>query len=889
MKSLLPFLAVEEYTGSGSGMLPPWEILHEAHLKLLCFSVANNFAGLPDFSRNLIWDFVRKQASVLELLHLAPGPTTKVLAEKFFTCAIESGDVQAVEYLLRKGDVDANEHVCIVEDVPYTPVELSVRTQNIRTAKLLISYKANVNKTYGEGYFRKQGALQHAIEPCTRGSHVEPELVHILLDAGARVDSETVGTTIKKSYAQIAEIIIKRVARVNHDLWNKVGIFHAVFAYLDIGTATRIFQLILEVDANINISLNIFPLDSLDRLVWDPYADGKTLLDIAAQRGQIDLVETVLRHGAFLTEDTLTCAIQSTNKDVISYVLHRGAKVNSLATFGETPYSEAVRAGYMDLVQLLEDKGALDEIEDRPRFKAAVCAASEVGNLGVLKHLVEKIADLNHDMHVELGYALVEAVMAGHEKVALFLIDADADVNVSARYGEHFALHRALQRKMKNLVRALLNVDVALYRMRDARLLQAAIEWGDHSIIKDLIFAGAGINDSIYSRFHGAYEVPLTMAIDRNDIELVRLLLAEGANINCSYAKDRSALTTAVNRGNIDMVHFLLEEGADPADTIALVEATSQSPSFVHLLLEAFAKRYPRSKRGYGSEAAVKAIEEDNFEMLEVLLKSNADFSTCWENRQGLCEAPLACAIMKNKLAMVQRLIDRGLDLNDIVAVGEARVLLPPPPPRQSSPPSPITRYRPTNPDSQPPLPPPSSNFDRPRLAIPPRFTALLVAVRINDPEMLQTLIDAGAKVNLAATRGIKRTPLQMAAELGKMTALQVLIKNGAAINAKPAEDAGGTALQLAAIGGFLGIAEELLKRGADVNALPSKRQGRTALEGAVEHGRIDMVRFLLNAGAEIGSPGHRQYERLLKLAKKKKATESFFKCSNRFRVPTRM
>jgi ankyrin repeat protein len=369
-------------------------------------------------------------------------------------------------------------------------------------------------------------------------------------------------------------------------------------------------------------------------------------------------------------------------------------------------------------------------------------------------------------------------------------------------------------------------------------------------------------------------------------MDLVRLLLAEEADINFNSGEDDedgyySPLALAVTQGNIEMARFLLEEGADP-DANALAETISQDRSFVHLLLEAFAKRYPRGKKGYGSRAAVKAIEEDNLEMLEVLLNSNADL-TLWQPVYGQGKAPLAYAILQNKLVIVQRLIGRGLDLNGIIAVGELghsspqRPQQPPPPPWSPNNP-PITRERPTN--SEPAkylgLPPKRSppppllqplKFKRLRRAIPPRFTALLVAVRTNDPEMLQMLIDAGAKVNLAA-RGISRTPIQMAAELGKMEALQVLIKSGATINAKPADEAGGTALQLAAIGGFIGIAEELLKRGADVNAPPSKRQGRTALEGAVEHGRIDMVWFLLNAGAEIGSPGHRQYERLLRLAK---------------------
>ncbi|KAN0106614.1 Ankyrin repeat-containing domain protein [Hyaloscypha variabilis] len=846
MKSLLPSLVVEDYTESGLGTLPPSEMLHEAHIKFLCFSVANNYAG----------------------------PTTKVLAEKFFTCAIESGDVQAVEYLFQKGYVDANEHVCIVEGTPYTPVALSARLQNIHMTKLLVFYKSDVNKTHSGANYWEQGALQHALIPSATGSRVEPELVRVLLDAGAEVDLETVGNTITWSHAQIAEMIIRKHVHSNRDLWAEAGLFHAVFAYLDIETVRRIFQLGLEINLNINMKLSG---SSQQYLVWDPYADGKTLLDIAAQRGETSLVETILGHGAFLTEDTLTCAIQSTNKDLISYILRQGPKVNSLATFGETPYSEAIRTGDMNLVKLLEDKGALDKIEDSPRFKAAVSAASEVGNLGVLKNLIIRVADLNRDVHYELGYALAEAVKAGHEEIALFLINVDANVAIYPRYGV-LSLFEALKKNMKRVIRAILDLNIEIYPM--AGLLGAATNLGDHSIIKDLIFAGVSINDP-----DNDDKGPLATAVSRNDMDLVRLLLAEGVDINLHSSDDDgggyySPLAFAVTRGNMEMASFLLEEGADP-DEVALAEATSQDLSFLQLLLEAFAKRYPRGKKGYGSRAAVKAIEEDNVEMLEVLLNSNADV-TVWQPLYSQGKAPLACAIIQNKLVIVQRLISRGLDLNNIIAIGELGYSSPQRPQRAQSPPqppnAPITRERPTNPDrpyrpSRPTrwLPSPllqRSTSKQFRRATPPRFTALLVAVHTNNPEMLQMLINAGAKVNLAATRGIRRTPLQMAAELGKMEALQVLINNGAEINAKPADEAGGTALQLAAIGGFIGIAEELLKRSADVNAPPSKRQGRTALEGAVEHGRIDMVRFLVNAGAEIGSPGHRQYERLLRLAK---------------------
>jgi ankyrin repeat protein len=821
LKSLLPTAALEEYSESGSRKIPPFEILHEAHLKLLFFSVANNFAGVAEFPLKGIWDFVRNQISVPGLMQLAPGPTTKALAEKLFNCAIESGDVQAVEHLLQKRYADAKEQICIIEDVRYTPVERSAKLRDITMTKLLIHYKADVNKTYVKAKHEGNGALQRTIGKYERMIHADPALVQVLLDSGANIDSDIIKSVINRGDAQVAEILVRKGAYDNHEAWTKDGILHAAVKHLDSETATRIVQVMLQVKANINYFLDHSGGGTCPRRV----------LDMAAQRGYIGLVQMLLRCGAFLTEDTLTCAIQSANMDLVQYVLQEGAKIDSCATFFKTPYSEAIRNGNMDLVRLLEDQGALCHIEEKSRFKAAVCAASEVGNLGVLQSLIQRGADTHEE---ELGYALFAASKAGHEEAALLLIDAGANVNVYSGPSSDNGppLYEALKRKMGGLVRALLNVDADVNWGSDRYsepwrppCLQFAIEWGDHSIIKDLIFAGANVNAAI-----NLYNIqaPLSAAVMKGDTELIRLLLAKGADVNNPSARHSTALAAAVINGDINLIRFLLEEGAEPCDETALLEAISQSSDLVHLLLEAFAKRYPRGKKGYGSRALAKAIQEDDVPLLEALLKVNADVgSFCWE--RGIGKTPLALAIEKNNLARVQRLLDRENDLNSIIWA-----------PSRS-------RY---------------SNTE------PPRLTALLVAVRTKDPQMVQLLINKGADVNFAATRGVKHTPLQMAAKIGNLAVLQVLIRNGAEVNADPAERGGATALQFAAIGGFVGIAEELLKRGAHVNAPPAKLHGRTALEGAIEHGRIDMVRFLLNAHAEIKGPGHRQYERAMEYAK---------------------
>jgi ankyrin repeat protein len=113
---------------------------------------------------------------------------------------------------------------------------------------------------------------------------------------------------------------------------------------------------------------------------------------------------------------------------------------------------------------------------------------------------------------------------------------------------------------------------------------------------------------------------------------------------------------------------------------------------------------------------------------------------------------------------------------------------------------------------------------------------------------------------------GVKRTPLQTAAEIGSFDIVEYFLSKGAEINAPPARSGGATSLQLAAIGGYIGIAELLLNSGADPNAPAAKVNGRTAIQGAAEFGRVDMLRLLTNAGAKMD---WRQFETAAWLAEK--------------------
>jgi ankyrin repeat protein len=128
--------------------------------------------------------------------------------------------------------------------------------------------------------------------------------------------------------------------------------------------------------------------------------------------------------------------------------------------------------------------------------------------------------------------------------------------------------------------------------------------------------------------------------------------------------------------------------------------------------------------------------------------------------------------------------------------------------------------------------------------------TALHWAVRVDDLDMADMLIRAGAKVTAATREGV--TPLQLAAMNGNAAMLLKLIKAGADPNA-PLTEFGDTALMMASRTGKTEAVAALLETGAQVNAKETWG-GTSALMWAVSEGHPAAVKLLIDQGAEVNA-----------------------------------
>ncbi|KAF6233127.1 hypothetical protein HO173_008671 [Letharia columbiana] len=579
----------------------------------LLFATANNFAGLDGVPIEEIMDYLKRQTNtrLLRQLLSTSGPESEAFAENLFRAAIEAEDARIVEILLEKG-LNPDELVCNVGGEKYTPIERSSMIRSVEITRLLLRAKADVNKTVGTK--PERGALQCAIGTPYKyyeGSRTPFELVSLLLHAGAKVDALILQALIFEERDQdVFDLLVQFFTKTNPlDLarsWLPAKLTEKFDNKMATRTVMSIFQACLDSAHDMSPTL------------------GSTL-DMAAERGNLGLVQFLLHSHVSLTHETLTNAIRSQNKDLIRVLIDAGADVDgdcSISQDIQTPLGAAISWGDVEIIDLLEHKGVWSHVCEGSRFKFALIAASEVGNLAI----VQKLLNLGFNVTgIDLGGALQAAICGGHEEIALILLNAGADVNLKANdeyYDKNTVLLEALQQKNEKLVQLILDADVDIHRHGESAL-RTAVEWGNHSIIEELIATGADPNAYSY----GLEDAPLTIAVKRKDTESLQLLLDAGADVN-SRGKKSTALKAAVTNGDIEMVEYLFSIGADPDDSEALSEALSQGMPMLETLLTKFTRVYPHGKRGYGCDVLSAAIGKADFRLIECLLDAKIDVNT---------------------------------------------------------------------------------------------------------------------------------------------------------------------------------------------------------------------------------------------------------------------
>ncbi|KAF3386475.1 Ankyrin repeat domain-containing protein 50 [Penicillium rolfsii] len=419
---------------------------------------------------------------------------------------------------------------------------------------------------------------------------------------------------------------------------------------------------------------------------------------------------------------------------------------------------------------------SLEQIADLPvpAFVEVIRKAEELGLAQFVSEIVWRRSPLN-ERHYARWTPLSWAIMKGYEAAVASLLEAGAGPLDS----------------------------VATSSMTNPLLL--AVQNGHATIVKLLISAGADPNH----QFADYSNTPLAEAACLGHLEVVDILIAKGADVNKKGRGGRTPLMEAlsfhIERFEFDKItRLLLENGAevdcvdDDGITPLLLAAESDNPAILKLLIE---KGADINKKGFrGHTPLMRAVVSRHEISARVLLDHGADVH-CVDD-DGI--TPLLLAAEIDNPTIIQLLIQNGADINQKDLRGQT-----------------------------PLLKAVSSCYEISASVLLDYWadvdcvdedgtSPLLLAAGLGDPTIVQLLIERGARVNASTKDGT--TPLLRAmktfqtqepaeARIDRDEIIRMLLEYGADPNCK--DEKGNTPLSLAIRGGHDSTVGILLKHSA--------------------------------------------------------------------------
>ena len=139
-----------------------------------------------------------------------------------------------------------------------------------------------------------------------------------------------------------------------------------------------------------------------------------------------------------VNEDTINddflSAIKEGNLEEVKGLIEKGADVNFVSLYEDTPLIVASREGNLEIAKLLVEKGA-DANFSTFHENTALSNACASGNLELVKYIIDSGADVDHiglSGRTQLGFACAN----GNMELAKLLIENGADVNACTETGE---------------------------------------------------------------------------------------------------------------------------------------------------------------------------------------------------------------------------------------------------------------------------------------------------------------------------------------------------------------------------------------------------------------------------------------------------------------------
>ena len=375
----------------------------------------------------------------------------------------------------------------------------------------------------------------------------------------------------------------------------------------------------------------------------------------------------------------LVLAIEENKPKIVELLIKEG-KANIYGVYAKEtekyPIYCAVKNKNLNIIKIL-----LDNNFDLKRESYILSYAIENSDENIVKYLVENGAD----MYSYEITALYQAVLNLNPKLVEYFLDKGASIEKAGGTDVYGNIMMAAAGSKFNNSNDKSPVDLTLLEKsaeNSAKITEMLIGKADKNII----------NDSLEGK------TPLIIAVGNSYIDTAKILIENGANINAVDIEGWSALSYAVNNGDIEIAKLLLENKVKIKDELLIAiksPIVESSINIMKLLIENGANINYTDENGFnplniaiesgdmeltkflitnganvnslmqdGVSLIGYAIAQNNMDLLQMLIENGANVN--YTNGDSWANTPLQTASRLGLDNVVRILLTRNVDINAV-------------------------------------------------------------------------------------------------------------------------------------------------------------------------------------------------------------------------------
>ncbi|KAL6459523.1 hypothetical protein MHYP_G00312820 [Metynnis hypsauchen] len=307
--------------------------------------------------------------------------------------------------------------------------------------------------------------------------------------------------------------------------------------------------------------------------------DGETALTLAVQAGHVQNVKMLLHHGASphntnsKNETPLLLAVRIGSYDIVLVLILGGAFVEQVCLKKWTATHEAAKVGCTDILMLLLRHGGKVTARDGHGVTPLGIAA-EFGHADVLQILIEHGGDVTAQA-TNGDSVIYDATGSGNIDCVHLLLSHGADPNV-ASLAFQLPIHRAAYEGHYLALKTLVPITTKrAIRLSGMSPIHSAADGGQASCLELLIDKGFDVNSLLGGHISDNYDdmrkTPLYFAVSNGDVTCTKMLLNAGAHADLDPLR---CLLVAVRASRYELVRLLLAYGADVNCFFTLINDT---------------------------------------------------------------------------------------------------------------------------------------------------------------------------------------------------------------------------------------------------------------------------------------------------------------------------